>query len=317
LAGTSVTIQATMSQRADETCQARTALLLIIENDPATLRALPEILGTRMYRASVEASPSTSEALDLIRKTDYDVIIGDIKMFGSDGLHVLERIRQYRPHTPTLLLTDRPEREVAALAVEAGAYALMTKPVDPDYFTALVKRAVQMRHLTRQVEEQKRVLEHQTVALEQLVSERTAELARKDREQQVIFNSVPAMIWYKDSHNRILRVNQPAAASLGLRIDEVEGKSTYDLYPDEAVQYHKDDLEVITSGKPKLGIIEPYQTGLGHKRWVRTDKVPYRDEAGKVVGVIVFAVDITDCLDRFARRLGEKNSKRSPLQGQA
>lgn len=120
------------------------------------------------------------------------------------------------------------------------------------------------------------------------------ELKRFGETQRIIFDSVPAMIWYKDSENKILHANEPAAHSMGLSIEEVEGRSTYDLYPEEAAKYHADDLEVIRSGKPKLGIIEPYQDATGQKRWVRTDKIPYRDDAGKIIGVIVFAIDITE-----------------------
>jgi PAS domain S-box-containing protein len=111
---------------------------------------------------------------------------------------------------------------------------------------------------------------------------------------QALLDSVPAYIWFKDRGNRILQLNRLAAASMGLRVEEVVGRSTYDLYPDEAAQYHEDDLEVIRSGEPKLGIVEMLQTASGEKRWVRTDKIPYRNGEGQVVGVIVFAVDISE-----------------------
>ncbi|MGH7232119.1 MAG: PAS domain-containing protein, partial [Nitrospiraceae bacterium] len=113
------------------------------------------------------------------------------------------------------------------------------------------------------------------------------------QEQQVIFDSVPAMIWYKDAKNRIVRLNKPAADSIGARIQDLVGKSTYDVYPDEAAKCHQDDLDVIRTGVPKLGIIEPYRVASGDKRWIRTDRVPYRDQDGHIIGVIVFAVDIT------------------------
>ena len=111
---------------------------------------------------------------------------------------------------------------------------------------------------------------------------------------EVLLDSVPAFIWYKDCENRILRANRLAAESMGLSVDQVEGRSTYDLYPDEAAKYHHDDLEVIRSGKPKLGIVELLTTASGEKRWVRTDKIPYRRDTGEIVGVIVFAVDISE-----------------------
>jgi PAS domain S-box-containing protein len=116
-------------------------------------------------------------------------------------------------------------------------------------------------------------------------------------ELRAILDLLPAFVWYKDSENRILRANRAAAESMGLSVAEIEGRSTYELYPEDAAAYHRDDLEVIESGQPKLGIIEPLLVGSGEKRWIRTDKVPYRDATGQVVGVVVFSVDITERVD--------------------
>ncbi len=123
------------------------------------------------------------------------------------------------------------------------------------------------------------------------LAERRLDLLR--RELQDILDSAPAMIWYKDKENRILRANKPAAESIGLSPKDLAGRSTYDLYPEEAAKYHADDLDVIRSGQPKLGIVEPYQVGRD-TRWVRTDKIPYRNETGEIAGVVVFAQDITE-----------------------
>ncbi|PSB54071.1 diguanylate cyclase [filamentous cyanobacterium Phorm 6] len=150
-----------------------------------------------------------------------------------------------------------------------------------------------------------------------------AEMRRQHQEQQIIFDSVPAMIWYKDTESRLLRINQAAAASRGLPAAQLEGKSFYEIYPDEAEQYYLEDLEVINSGVPKLGKVELLPTASGQKCWVRTDKIPYRDETGQVVGVIVFAVDITDLmrvekeLQESRERLTIKVEKRTAMYRQA
>lgn len=124
--------------------------------------------------------------------------------------------------------------------------------------------------------------------------EAEARLLQQQIEQQVLLDLIPAMVWYKDSHNRILRANRRAAESLRKTVAEIEGHATDEFYPEEAERYHQDDLEVIVSGRPKLGIVEPYRTGSGEKRWVQTDKVPYLDTRGTVMGVLVFAQDITE-----------------------
>ena len=121
-----------------------------------------------------------------------------------------------------------------------------------------------------------------------------AEIRRLYAEQQTIFNSVPAMIWYKDAKNNFVRVNRAVALAVGKPADAIEGKSAYEIFPDEAERYYADDLEVINSGQPKLGIVEEMGTAGGEKRWVRTDKIPYRGEGGEIIGVLVLTVDVTE-----------------------
>lgn len=117
---------------------------------------------------------------------------------------------------------------------------------------------------------------------------------QQKEDTQLILDSVPAMVWYKDCENHILHVNAAAAASLGKHPDELIGKSAYEVYPDEAQAYYEDDLVVINSGRPKVSIIEQVLTASGDKKWVQTDKIPCRDPNGKIVGIIVFSIDVTE-----------------------
>ena len=121
-----------------------------------------------------------------------------------------------------------------------------------------------------------------------------ANLQRQQTELRVLFDLIPAMIWFKDTQNQILRVNQRVAAITGKAIEEIEGKPALENYPVEAAKYFADDLEVIQSGMPKLGIIETIRGPAGEEIWVQTDKVPYRDQQGEVIGIVVMAQDITE-----------------------
>ncbi len=123
-----------------------------------------------------------------------------------------------------------------------------------------------------------------------------AEAQRRLEELQLIFDASPIMFWYKDTENRNIRVNRAAAELEGTSVEAIEGKSAYDLYPKEqATAYHNDDLEVIKSEKPKLNIVESHTVpATGETMWLQTGKVPFRDKEGKVVGVVAFAVDITE-----------------------
>lgn len=127
--------------------------------------------------------------------------------------------------------------------------------------------------------------------LDQLV----VQLKERVREQDKIIDAVPAMIWLKDSNNVILRANLPAANNLGLKKNELEGRSTYELYPALADKYHKDDLEVVQTRLPKMGIVELFTPQTNEQRWVRTDKIPIFGDDGEVL-VLVVSLDITDLL---------------------
>jgi PAS domain S-box-containing protein len=118
-------------------------------------------------------------------------------------------------------------------------------------------------------------------------------LAQQSQELQTIFDSVPALIFYKDTENRFLRVNKAAEELVGVPWERAKGKSAFELFPEEAEAYWRDDKEVMASGRAKKGIIEQIQTPKG-KIWIQADKVPFRDENGNIIGVIGLALDITE-----------------------
>lgn len=152
----------------------------------------------------------------------------------------------------------------------------------------------------------RRFTEHSLELTSQELMQRNADLRSKQREQQVIFDSVPALIIYKDTRNRILRLNEVAAKVLGGTAAEIEGKLTDEVLPKQVAEaLYDDDLKVISTGKPRLGVEESHPTADGQVHWMRTDKVPFFDDGGNVVGIIVFSVDIT------ARREAEEHLKSS------
>ncbi len=245
------------------------ALIIEDDTDYASLLQIKLKRG-RIGRFDSHIAGSLGKALELVKKNAFDVILLDLTLPDSIGLDSLKTIQASQPHVPIIVLTGLDDESIALEAVRQGVQDYLIKGhADDRLLERVIKYAI----------ERKRVEEV---------------LWRQKEEQKIIFNSVQAMIWYKDKKNNILRVNKAAADSLGLTIEEVEGKNTKEFYPEEADKYLEDDLEVVNSGKPKYGIIEQYQISGGEKRWVRTDKIPYRDKKGKIIGVIVFAIDVTE-----------------------
>lgn len=124
-------------------------------------------------------------------------------------------------------------------------------------------------------------------------------------ELQIIMDSVPAIIFYKDTEGKIIRTNKTNADIFGIPVKDMIGKTTEELFPKEqAKKMRKDDQEVIISGKAKKNVIHSFSAPDGI-RWQTIDKIPHKDKEGKVTGVIGFAKDIT------VQRKSEKELKQT------
>jgi PAS domain S-box-containing protein len=110
---------------------------------------------------------------------------------------------------------------------------------------------------------------------------------------RLIFDNVPARIWLKDAHNKIIRLNKKAAESMRMRVEDTEGADTYDLFPEFAKDYHDADLAVINSGKPLKGIVEEFTPKDAPHGWVNTDKLPFTHPESNEKYVLVISTDIT------------------------
>jgi PAS domain S-box-containing protein len=151
-----------------------------------------------------------------------------------------------------------------------------------------VRRAAPDKYFLNAIEE---IGTHLSVVFERRRAQDMLGLQRAH--EQVILDSMPSMVWYKDLNNRVVKVNKAVCDTLGVTFADLEGKSIEELYPEESEAYFQADLEVINSGKPKLGIVEIVRRGDGSVRWLHTDKMPYRDEDGVIQGIIAFCSDVT------------------------
>jgi DNA-binding NtrC family response regulator len=144
---------ATELERIAEKLGREQARVLIVDDDPALLEALPEALRLRMSGVTVDAVNSAAAALDRIAVRDYDAIIADIKMPGMDGLALLAEIRGRQPETPTLMITGHGEYDLAVRALRGGAYDFMQKPLDRDDFVASLYCAIRAHRLVRRMKD--------------------------------------------------------------------------------------------------------------------------------------------------------------------
>ncbi|MFW6290703.1 MAG: sigma-54-dependent transcriptional regulator [Spirochaetota bacterium] len=90
------------------------------------------------------------EALDLLEEEEIDLIIADLKMPRLSGEELLRRVVESYPTLPVIILTGHGTIETAVQAMRDGAYDFLTKPVNLDRLSLLVKRALSTRELALQ-----------------------------------------------------------------------------------------------------------------------------------------------------------------------
>jgi len=153
------------------------ARVLIVDDDPALLQALPVALRLRMPGVTVETADSAATALTRIAAGNHDAIVTDIKMPGMDGFALLAQIHARQPDTPILLITGHGEYDLAVRALRGGAYDFIEKPIDRDHVVAAIHRAIRAYSLKRRAKDRQLALERCANELEGIV-EKLAKSAR-------------------------------------------------------------------------------------------------------------------------------------------
>ncbi len=119
-------------------------------------------------------------------------------------------------------------------------------------------------------------------------------LQKQKNDLQTIIDTVPALIYYKDSSGRFINVNQSFENATGFSRETWIGKSIRDFYPGLNTKVDAEDREVLINGKHLRNIIENFVNPEGKLIWLQTDKIPYINEQGDIVGIIGLSLDITE-----------------------
>lgn len=116
------------------------AKLLIIDDERAIRSTLREILEYENY--DVDDIDNGIDGLDLIKKTNYDLVLCDIKMNKMDGLEVLEQALLIRPDLPFIMISGHGTVETAIEASRKGAFDFISKPPDLNRLLITVRNAL-------------------------------------------------------------------------------------------------------------------------------------------------------------------------------
>jgi len=130
-----------------------TLRVLLVDDNATVLTVLEELLRRNIPSIVILTAPSGQDALRVLQTATVDVVLSDVSMPNGDGFFLLEEVQRQWPSLPVVLMSGEP---VESRALEAGAKAFFSKPLDPhrliETLTALTSRT--MRVVIRRPPEQ-------------------------------------------------------------------------------------------------------------------------------------------------------------------
>ncbi|MFL9845651.1 hybrid sensor histidine kinase/response regulator [Flavobacterium rhizosphaerae] len=178
-------------------------MILIVDDIPANIVALQKTL--EIHGIAADAAESGEEALKMILKRNYSLIILDVQMPGMDGFEVAEILagNNRTKDIPVIFLSAiNKQKKFISKGYESGGVDYITKPVDPDLLILKVKTFIKLSEQQHELKAMKDVLSKEIeirkeaqVNLEAKVAERTAELLQKNEELELRNHELQQFSW--------------------------------------------------------------------------------------------------------------------------
>ena len=119
--------------------------ILVVDDEVSICEILGQFLRKKGY--TVSTAGNGEEAIEILDRTEIDLVVTDIKMPGITGVDLLKRIKENQPVTPVLITTGFPTLDTAIEALKLGAYDYLTKPFHLEEISEKVKRAITSKQL--------------------------------------------------------------------------------------------------------------------------------------------------------------------------
>lgn len=123
--------------------------ILVVDDEPNYLIVLAELLRDEDYE--VFTADSASAALPIVRDTDLDLVVSDMKMPGMDGIAFMKKIKEFNKNLPVILITAYAEVEKAVEAMHLGAFTYLAKPFSNEQLLASIRKAIEHYGLVREI----------------------------------------------------------------------------------------------------------------------------------------------------------------------
>ena len=121
--------------------------ILIIEDESSIRRVLTKIIQEENKSYQVEEAEDGLMGIEMIEKTEYDLVLCDIKMPKMDGVEVLQRTQKFNPEIPFIMISGHGDLETAVQTMRLGAFDYISKPPDLNRLLNAIRNALDKKQL--------------------------------------------------------------------------------------------------------------------------------------------------------------------------
>ncbi len=125
------------------------ATILVVDDERTLARSIKAFLAEFGYDVTVAGD--AEHALELLKTVHPDVVFADVRLPGMGGIELLQRIREYDPSVPVIIMTAFGTIEGAVRAVKLGAFDYLKKPIDLEELKVLADRARETSQLKQEL----------------------------------------------------------------------------------------------------------------------------------------------------------------------
>jgi PAS domain S-box-containing protein len=255
----------------------RTLRVLMLEDTPREARLMASVLEQGGFSLQLEVTDSADSFRECLEKADYDVTLADCSFQSSTAFDALEILKQSGRDIPLIVITGAQADGAAAEYIQRGAADFVQKD-RPARLPTVVHRVLEEKRLSTENKRAEGALNEERHLLHTLM------------------DNLPDLIYFKDRDSRFTRVNLALAKKLHLDDPaQAVGRTDFDFLPAEhAEAFHKDDAELLRTGRFVVGKEEKGIWPDGQLTWVSTTKIPLRDANGNGIGICGVSRDITE-----------------------
>ena len=242
--------------------------ILIVDDNADLADSLRDVLEIEGYNIAVANDGQTAIALN--EKNDFDFAIVDISLPGMSGIELIKKLAELSSRAECILITGYASLDSAIDAVkQRNIVGYLTKPLNIEYLTLLTRQVIERKQAERK---------H----------------PKSEQELEILLQTMPAKVFYKDTSYRYSRVNQAFAQFFNKTPQEIIGKTFEDFtpWPSIAAQVKSSDSKVIETGEAQE-ITWNHSQLPEDSAWQYENKLPVMDNQGRIVGILGIITNIS------------------------